>query len=173
MKPDESYLELQRKLRHCIIMKCPFEMIHNVQDQLEKKFMAAWRFGPAHHRDVATLGEFIRNPGFDHCKFYLDEDGRRIVVSQPYNPPYPDIERSLTFDEDCRVEIILAPEWGFHYPVNADLFMVRFSPDFERALDRYKRKIWRLEFEASVTYFSCDPGEPKDPYRWADYENAE
>ena len=165
--PDESYLELQRKLRR------PFEMLHKVQDQLEKKFMAAWRFSPARYRDVAMLGKFIRIPGFDHCKFYLDEHGRRIVVSQAYKPPYPDIERSLTFDEDCRVEIILAPEWCFHDPVKTDLFMVCFSPDFEQAVERYKRKVWRLEFEASCVYASSDPGEPKDPYRWADYEDAE
>jgi hypothetical protein len=142
MKPDETYQELQRKLRHCIEMQYP--LIHNVQAQLEEKFMAAWRFNrPDRRRRATKRREWLAMLAFDHRVYYHDTNDLPIIVTQPYNPQFVDTPRRLTFENGSFAEIVEASEWAFHAPGKAALFIIRFSADFNVGLDRFNNEITR------------------------------
>jgi len=142
LMPDESYLELQRKLRHCIEIKHP--LTHNVRAQLEAKFMAAWRFNyPDRRRRATKRGERMAMLAFDHRAFYHDTNDLPIFVTQPCTPQFVDTPCRLTFENGSFAEIFEAPEWAFHSPGKAALFIVRFSADFNVDLDCFKNAITR------------------------------
>src|SRR6185369_17490798 len=115
MQPDKIYQELQSKLLRLIQSNDQSGEREKLANQLEKRFMSAWGFGPDRLKLGYKLSEAIRVfrtegdarvRGFDHCSYYTGANDRRIIVSQPYNCFVADITQDLTLHNDIYPEVI-------------------------------------------------------------------
>ena len=159
MKPDENYIALQKRLEHLIKINDRSRERIIVENQLEKRFMAAWNFGPDRVRLGYKLSEALRVfttkegecvRGFDHCTFYSGPNDQRVIVTQPYNSFASEILQDLTFDNGICPEVIDATEWAFYYPGEARLFIVKFPFEFEKEMKNFEKRMKRAELEKAL-----------------------
>jgi len=147
MKPDASYIKLQTKLRTWIKQGKPLRERIKLERELEKRFVAAWGFTSDRHRLARSIGRLIWInfiPGFDHCDFYAGANGERVIISQTYVEFPPQLRASLTLENGLAPEIIVATEWAFYNPGNADLRILKFPCSYEKALEESKLRNSRL-----------------------------
>ncbi|HEV2694480.1 MAG TPA: hypothetical protein VG347_16420 [Verrucomicrobiae bacterium] len=173
MKPDESYIKLQKRLLKLIEINDRSGERTKIKKQLEKKFMAAWQFTPERGRRGSKLAAAIRLfkteaenivRGFDHCTHYTGENDQRIIVTQPYGVFPAEIVQDLTLSKDVCPEVIDATEWAFYYPEHARLFIVKFPSDFQKAMQKFEKELHRAKIDKFIKTQGpksdyCDVGE--------------
>ena len=156
MKPDDSYKKLQKRLWNLIKINDLTGERTKVENQLEKKFMAAWQFAPDRLRLGSKLANAIRLfrtnkddnrvRGLDHCTHYTGENDQRILVTQPYGSLPLEIAQDLTLHTGIRLEVIVATEWAFHNP-DANLFILKFPAHFQKSMQDFEKKLERAKIE--------------------------
>lgn len=156
MTPDKSYQKLQTKLLNLIRSNDHSGERRKITNQLEKLFMAAWGFSPDRLRLGCKLREAVSMfrtekdacvRGFDHCTYYTGPNDQRVIVSQPYNCFADEISQDLSLHDGICPEVIDASDWGFYFPTEADLFIVKFPFGFSKAMDQFEQKLRRAENE--------------------------
>jgi hypothetical protein len=150
MKPDESYIKLQKRLLNLIKINDLSGERTKVKNQLEKKFMAAWQLTPDRGRLSGRLDNAIRLfkteaenivRGFEHRSYYTGENDRRVIVTQPYGAFPSEIVQDLTLSKGVCPEVIDATEWAFYYPEHAGLFIVKFPSGFQKAMQDFEKEL--------------------------------
>ena len=142
--------------------------------------MAAWEFTPARSRLITKFDTAIRllrtnknEPvrGIAHYTHYTGVNDQRIIVTQPYSITAAEVLEDLTlFDGSCP-EVIDASEWGFHYPHEAKLFILKFPAGYGEAMERQEKELRRIENEKYCwkTKREIDPQQEADnAYAWAE-----
>jgi len=159
------------------------EIKGRIRNQLEKKFMAAWEFTPARSRLITKFdtaigllrtkkNEFVR--GIAHHTHYAGVNDQQIIVTQPYSITAAEILEDLTFLDDSCPEVIDASEWGFHYPHEAKLFILKFPAGYRKAMERHEKELCRIENEKHCwkTERETDPQQEADnAYAWAEADD--
>jgi hypothetical protein len=182
MKPDNSYTQLQIELRRSV--RPDFdrfgEIKGRIRKQLAEKFMAAWQFAPDRRRmgaKFAAAVSLIQTKkdgavrGLDHCTYYTGANDQRIIVTQPYGVTAAEVLEDLTLLDGSCPEVIDASEWGFHYPHEAKLFILKFPAGYREAMERHEKEMRRVEHEKlfGKTEVETDPEREADNmYAWAD-----
>lgn len=145
--------------------------------------MTAWQLGPDRMRLGARLAAAIftlrtkkNEPvcGLDHCTHYTGTNDQRIIVTQPYGVTAAELQEDLTLFDGACPEVIDASEWGFHYPHEAKLFILKFPFDFQEAMQRHEKTARRMEIEKSFRALETDPApeyDEDDIYAGAEADN--
>lgn len=105
--------------------------------------MAAWHLAPDRLKIAARLHVALQDcvRGLDHCSYYTGADDECIIVTQPYDDCFESLKIGLRLGNKMAPEIIRATEWGFHFPDNAYLFILKFPHGYLEELEEYREKI--------------------------------
>lgn len=114
-----------------------------LENAIKKEFIKAFGLSPdAGKLTCRFFYRFIntdfapREKLFDHEEFFR-RGGNLVIVSQPYSPDTAELARwAKEYGATCTI----ANEWGYHYPGEASLFFVEFSPEAKDALDKRVRE---------------------------------
>jgi hypothetical protein len=154
MKPDASYLELQRRLRRLIVGEADLLLRQNIKHALESRFASAWHFLPDRRQLSRKLYDSLNVPGLDHCEFYTTEIDQRVIVTQPYGDFEAELIRTLTLSLEMQPEITTANEWAFYYPGKASLVIMKFPSNYVKAWSDFQtavqRKAWEKDREECI-----------------------
>jgi hypothetical protein len=147
MKPEKSYINLQRELQTLMEQKSQPDRRRQLEAELQSKFMAAWKLQPDRLRLSERLAGVIKclpsKTGgtindIEHCSYYTGANDQRVIVTQPYAIIDNGLRRDLWSNEKMVPEIIVATEWAFYYPGHAALIILKFPSDYKKALMKFK-----------------------------------
>jgi|GEM_PF-5938096 hypothetical protein len=163
MKTDASFISLQRELQMLIEQNEQPDRRRKLEADLRSRFAVAWQFRPDRLRLGYRLQLLLNGvPGFDHCEYFTGANDQRVIVTQPYGDYEAELTRGLTLSVDMAPEIIVATEWAFYYPAHANLIIIKFPINYDKAWadfqDAIQYRIWKDREVVEVEDWDSMPG---------------